>query len=241
MTEKKFLHDLYLFFKKNNFIYLFVSLTVLLFASTLILEIPGEIGSDLFTVINILMIVVSMQSVRYKVSWKRIVYGLSILFAVLAVLSNFRESIVYVLLLLTVLLVFFAGTFFAMAKNVLFKGEIDGNKIIGSMSLYMLLGLVWTIIYLILLTLDPKAISGIEAGQWQETFASVAYFSFVTLTTLGYGDILPVNQVARFFVYMETIIGVFYMAIIVSSLVSMRLNTMGEKQKEAMRETKDPQ
>lgn len=53
-----------------------------------------------------------------------------------------------------------------------------------------------------------------------ENFSDAAYFSFVTLTTLGYGDILPITPIAKVFAYLEAIIGVFYMAIVVSSLVS---------------------
>jgi len=50
------------------------------------------------------------------------------------------------------------------------------------------------------------------------------YFSFVTLTTLGFGDLLPVSPLARFLVYMEAVTGVFYMAIVVSSLVGARMS-----------------
>ena len=240
MRKKSLLRDIRQFFKKNNFVYLFVSLSVLLFVSSLILEIPGEKRSVLFTLVTMLMIVVSIQSVQHEINWKRIVYGLSIIFAVLAALSNIMDSEVYVLLLLMVLLVFFVGMFFAIAGNVLFKGDIDNNKIIGSLSLYMLLGLAWAVIYLILLSFDPKAISGIEAGQWHEAFASVAYFSFVTLTTLGYGDMLPQSPVTRFFVYMEAIIGVFYMAIVVSSLITLRLDAIQkEKEKREKEEIKE--
>ena len=84
-------------------------------------------------------------------------------------------------------------------------------------------------IYLLLLAMDPSAFSGIEAVNWQQGFSRVAYYSFVTLTTLGYGDILPTNHIAEFFVYMEAIIGVFYMAIIVSSLISLHLSALQDK------------
>ncbi|WP_052469918.1 potassium channel family protein [Thiolapillus brandeum] len=58
----------------------------------------------------------------------------------------------------------------------------------------------------------------------------MAYYSFVTLTPLGYGDILPVSQLARFFACMEAIAGLFYMAIVVATLVSIgiRENTAGK-------------
>ncbi|RLA58634.1 MAG: two pore domain potassium channel family protein, partial [Epsilonproteobacteria bacterium] len=86
-------------------------------------------------------------------------------------------------------------------------------------------------IYLLILAMDPEAFSGIEAANWQQIFARVSYYSFVTLTTLGYGDILPKNHIAEFFVYMEAIIGVFYMAIIVSSLISLRLSSLETQKK----------
>ncbi len=80
--------------------------------------------------------------------------------------------------------------------------------------------------------MDPTAFSGIETANWQQSFSRVAYYSFVTLTTLGYGDILPTNHLAEFFVYLEAIIGVFYMAIIVASLISLRLSALQNKKEE---------
>jgi hypothetical protein len=231
MRPKGFWRDVHSFFKENNFVYLFVSLTSLLFVSTLILELPGRTGADLFSAITVLMIVTSIKSVKHKFDWKRIGYMLASVFLVLALFSRVTESKIFAFALLALLLIFFIGMFMAVVKDVLFHGEVDANKIIGSISLYMLLGLVWAVIYLMLLSFDPKAFSGIEPGDWQETFASVAYYSFVTLTTLGYGDILPKNHVAEFFVYMEAIIGVFYMAIIVSSLVSLMLSSTQKRKK----------
>ncbi len=59
----------------------------------------------------------------------------------------------------------------------------------------------------------------------------MAYYSFVTLTTLGYGDILPKNHLAEFFAYMEAVVGVFYMAIIVATLVSLGIAKIDKKDK----------
>jgi voltage-gated potassium channel Kch len=70
----------------------------------------------------------------------------------------------------------------------------------------------------------PDGFNGLEPISWRENFTRVTYFSFVTLTTLGYGDISPKNSITQFFVYTEAIVGVFYMATFVSSIVSARLN-----------------
>jgi hypothetical protein len=219
--------------QSNNFIYLFFALTTMLFASTVIVEFPGTIGEDLFSAITAMMLIISLKSIKTEMTWKRSVYLLAATFTILAILSKFFESDIYSLLLLAVLLIFFTGSFCSAAKQVLFVGEIDRNKIIGSITLYLLLGLIWASIYLILIALDQNAFSGIKPGNWQQVFASASYYSFVTLTTLGYGDILPKNHIVEFFVYMEAIVGVFYMAIIVSSLINLRLASIQNEQKES--------
>ena len=84
------------------------------------------------------------------------------------------------------------------------------------------MGLIWALLYLFIAQTIPDAFNGLEQLIWYDNFADVAYFSFVTLTTLGYGDISPIIPIARFLVYMEAIVGVFYMAILVASLIGIR-------------------
>ena len=217
---------------KNNFVYLFFSLITLLFSATVIVEIPDGLGEDIFSLMILSMLFVSIKSLNADKTWKWTVYLMIAAFVFLTIFSKFLSHYIAVYFILFTLLFFFIRAFMVAAKQVLLVGDIDGNKIIGSLSLYILLGLIWTMIYLILLAMDPAAFSGIDAGSWQQIFARVAYYSFVTLTTLGYGDVLPTNHIAEFFVYMEAIIGVFYMAIIVSSLISLHLAAIQDKKQE---------
>ncbi len=216
---------------QNNFLYLFFSLMIFLFSAAVVVEFPGSLGEDIFSIVTLIMLAVSMKSLKTERTWTWTVYALIAVFVLFTVLGKFFGHAFYVYFILVTLLVFFMGSFSTAAKQVLFVGDIDTNKIIGSLTLYLLLGLIWTMIYLLLLAMDPSAFSGVEAANWQQGFARVAYYSFVTLTTLGYGDILPTNHIAEFFVYMEAIIGVFYMAIIVSSLISLHLSANEEKKK----------
>jgi len=213
----------------NNFVYLFFSLIILLFSAAVVGEIPGSMGEDFFSFVTLFMLLASIKSIKTDITWKWTVYVVIAFFVILTILGKFFPHHAYIYVILFTLLIFFIGSFSIAAKQVLLVGDIDGNKIIGSLSLYILLGLIWAVIYLLILTMDPQAFSGIEAGSWQQVFSRVAYYSFVTLTTLGYGDILPTNHIAEFFVYMEAIIGVFYMAIIVSSLISLRLAAIQDK------------
>lgn len=69
----------------------------------------------------------------------------------------------------------------------------------------------------------PNAFNGLNATHWYETFPDLVYFSFVSLTTLGYGDIGPVAPLARFLAFMEAMLGQLYIAIVVASLVGIRI------------------
>lgn len=217
--------------QKNNFVYLFFSLIVLLFSAAIGGELPGNFGEDLMSLVTLFMLLASIKSIKTDVTWTKTMYVVIGFFVLLTLLEKFFPQKIFVYFILVTLLIFFIGSFVAAFKQVLFVGDIDGNKIIGSLTLYLLLGLIWAIIYLLILVTDPQAFSGIDIGHWQEIFSRVAYYSFVTLTTLGYGDILPTSHIAEFFAYMEAIIGVFYMAIIVSSLISLRLEAIQEKKK----------
>ena len=218
--------------QKNNFAYLFLSLLIFLFSAAIMSEFPGTLGQDIFSVVTVLMLLLSIKSLNSEKTWMSAVYAMIVVFVLLTALGKVFDHQMNVYLLLLVLLMFFIGSFSVAAKQVLLVGDVDGNKIIGSLSLYMLLGLIWAVIYLLLLAMDPTAFSGVEAAGWKENFSRLAYYSFVTLTTLGYGDILPTNHIAEFFVYLEAIIGVFYMAIIVSSLISLRLSALEKERKE---------
>lgn len=219
---KKLTHD-------NNFIYLCGALIALLFSASVVQEFSGTWGEDLFSLVSVLMLIGSIKSIHTDMAWKRIVYMLMIVVVGLQIISKMFVLGFAPYLNLGILFLFFSGAFWTAYKQILFEGKVDSNKIIGSLSLYLLLGLMWTTLYLLLIQVDPTSFSGIDAGNWKQNFAQVAYYSFVTLTTLGYGDILPLNHVAQFFVYMEAVIGVFYMAIIVSSLISLRLSNLHKK------------
>jgi hypothetical protein len=216
---------------KNNFFYLFSSLLIFLFTAAMIAQYPSDWGEDILSIVTIAMILISIKSLKIEKSWRWATLVLGILFFSIIIFVRFFEHHLLVYSILALLFIYFTGAFMLAVKHVLFEGDIDENKIIGSLSLYLLIGLIWSVIYLFLLMVDPSSFSGIEINSWQESFSRVAYYSFVTLTTLGYGDILPTNHVAEFFVYIEAVFGVFYMAIIVSSLISLRLSAVQEERR----------
>lgn len=207
----------------NNFFYLTVSLIALLISSALA-EIVGQgVIDHVLQLFIIVTFIVCLASLRFDKGWTRFLIMLVCLWilATLAKIVFEIREMDFVMLALT--FSFFFGTFKSTAKQVLFHGKVNTNKVIGSVALFLLLGLMWAIVYLIIIEYSPQAFTGLEAITWGENFSNAAYFSFVTLTTLGYGDISPITPLAQVVVYLEAIVGVFYMAIVVSSLVSANI------------------
>ena len=112
---------------------------------------------------------------------------------------------------------------------MLFTGDIDGNKIIGAICIYIMLGLLWTFGFLIVEQVAPGSISGLGEGGWHQKLQDVVYYSFITLTTVGYGEIAPIAPISRFLAYLEAITGQFYIAILVASLIGARFAGGSEK------------
>lgn len=212
--------------EKNNFLYLVISLVVLLLVGALVDQFPSNLGQHFFqavTVITLASSIVDFRSTRHLFH-TGIGFTVSVLVVVvLGMLLNISGLSYLHLLILTL---FFAWVTWLAANQVLFTGPIDGNKIVGAICIYLLIGLVWTLSYLFIAQAIPGAFNGLEQAVWYDNFADVAYYSFVTLTTLGYGDISPVIPIARFLVYMEAIVGVFYMAILVASLIGIRTSRL---------------
>jgi len=212
--------------EKNNFLYLVISLVVLLLVGSLVDQFPSKLGQHLFqavTVITLASGIVNFSSTRLLF---HTVVGFTVSVLVVVILGMLLDvsGLSYVHLL--ILTLFYAWATWLAARQVLFTGPIDGNKIVGAICIYLLIGLVWTLSYLLIAQAIPDAFNGLEQAVWYDNFADVAYYSFVTLTTLGYGDISPVIPVARFLVYMEAIVGVFYMAILVASLIGIRTSKL---------------
>jgi uncharacterized membrane protein len=102
--------------------------------------------------------------------------------------------------------------------KVIRGGTITHHRIEGAVAVYFLFGLGWSIAYEWVELVHPGAFNGIG-----NTGSSWIYYSFVTLTTMGYGDITPVHPVARSLAAAEALTGQLYIAIMISRLVALEL------------------
>ena len=96
--------------------------------------------------------------------------------------------------------------------------EIDLNILVGGLSLYLLIAVNWAVSYDVIEALAPGSFA---AGDTPVPWHKFLYFSLTTITTLGYGDILPIRPFARIWATMEAVTGVLYVAVLVARLVSL--------------------
>jgi voltage-gated potassium channel len=208
--------------ESNNFTYLIISLVGLLLSSALIDTVPGFATHLFLQGIVFLTFAVGYRSLNFGLRWRRFVTVLLLLLIVSNLAHEFTNWGYSGILGLLVMVIYFMGAAYRSAQQVLFSGRIDQNIIVGSIAIFLLLGLIWATLYLVVLEFSATAFNGMPAGDWVENFSTACYFSYVTLTTLGYGDISPAEPVSRVLVYFEAITGAFYMAIVVASLVGAR-------------------
>ncbi len=109
-------------------------------------------------------------------------------------------------------------SFIFQIKNV---RRVTTNVLYATFSLYLIIGLFWGSLYNLLYYLIPGSYSGTLLESSHEISHIFNYFSFVTLTTLGYGDITPQTAGAASLCQMEAIIGQFFTAVVVAWLMGM--------------------
>jgi hypothetical protein len=129
--------------------------------------------------------------------------------------------------------VFLAYVSFVIYKTSVFDpGRVTPDRVAGAISVYLLLGLLWSALYGIIAAVDPGSFRGMEAFHLSEPGAQpdFIYFSFVTLTTLGYGDIAPVSSVAKTLAWIEAVFGQLYLAVTIARLVSLEVTQSARSQ-----------
>ena len=108
-----------------------------------------------------------------------------------------------------------------VARAVFGPGRITYHRIVGAILLYLTIGLVFVALYTMVGAHSPNAFSGTTITARVSLPSDLVYFSFTTLTTLGYGDIMPVHHIARSLSNVEAIIGQVYPATLLARLVSL--------------------
>lgn len=217
---------------QNNFIYLLIGLLGIL----LLAPIVDYFGEAVSTVISngslLSALVIGIWSLVGSKLWFRASIVLAITAVSLTILGiAFNIDILLhftVLVSLLFLVISTAITF----KYVFVRSHVNINKIYGAVCIYLMMGIIWAIFYYFLVLFQPESFSGLGSQVGQGVFAELIYYSFVTLTTLGYGDITPIAPLARTLSYIESISGQIYLTVLVAALVGMHISKKSIKEQE---------
>jgi len=148
----------------------------------------------------------------------------SLLMAVVAAISRLKASSILDINL-------FAGAWLIMgitlacvvAPAAFGSGRVTYHHIMGAILLYLTIAISFVALFTFIGSLAPKAFSGLSLEDSPALASNLIYFSFVTLTTTGYGDIFPVHPIARSLCNLESIFGQLYPATLLARLVTLEL------------------
>ena len=124
----------------------------------------------------------------------------------------------------TLWILFFAVLAAVILAHVFGQGKINFHRIQGAIAVYLLLGVIWSGGYRLVIYFDPEAFTSLLISDESMLMSKLVYFSFVTLTTVGYGDIIAVHPAARSLAILEALTGQLFPAVLIARLVSMEVS-----------------
>ena len=217
MHKHPLLHLIFLQ-KNNRFLVLLISL-VLFFVCFPIVEhsIIATLILNLFFMLIIFSGILAVSNTRRPFL---ISFSLALLTVVFRWIHYFYQLDLWLILEHGTNILFWSYIAVHLLKFILHQHIITAELIYAALAVYFIFGLAWASIYQVIEISNPASFSISNADSTKQNFIfQMWYFSMVTLTTLGYGDISPISMVARVFVVLEAILGQFYIAVLIASLI----------------------
>ena len=219
----------------NRFVVLLGGLTLLMLAAPLVRDFGPDRFPGLASIVTNILFSAMLLSAAFAVCRSRltmiIVSALAVPSVVLhatAALGGPAEPAVAT----HVLDFLYLGCTAGLVLRHLFRSErVTVDTISASVCVYLLIGVMWAVAYSLLETLNPGSfVFSVAAGDEAQSMSFGGeesifplYFSFVTMSTLGYGDIVPASSSARMFAVVEAIMGQIYLTVLVARLVGLHI------------------
>jgi hypothetical protein len=205
--------------QRDNFIFLLSALIVLLLCCAVV-EQFFDTGQGFVLLALLVCMSASTLGIKKKHTGMRGWFSFLIFLVLITSASSLLHEVNLALVSLGALIIFTAQYLKHATRLILMAPKIDTNQIVGSICIYIMMGLFFAFVQLFVLEILGTGFSGIEYRSWIDNLSPMIYFSFITMTSVGYGVIAPVEPLTRFVAYFQAVAGVFYLAILVSSLVS---------------------
>ena len=206
---------------KYRFTYLVIAIVVLLVVTPLLEKQLPLIMPFLFLV---LMLAV-LGTLGLRLFFLRVLLGLGLLGFLFSMIARafqlpYREALYFHVAGASADSLFLLIAIVVLVMKIFSEKEITTETIKGGISVYFLMGFLWAFLYSLLLLLNPEALSFSKEAL---EYSKLTYFSFTTLTTLGYGDIAPVSWMARNLTILESTSGQIYLTVLIARLVGLHI------------------
>lgn len=165
------------------------------------------------------LLLAAAMTAAQSVAARRLRVAVALVLSVGVVTNNFWPHPRFLWIWFSIVLLFLSYIGWQIITHVLSQTRVTGDVLAGAICGFLFLTVNWAVLYLVIETLVPG--SFLENGKPVATNGWATYFSAVTMSTLGYGDILPMTRLARFVASFEAIFGQLYLVILVGRLVGM--------------------
>jgi len=210
---------------RGNFIYLLLSLLAFLSFMALFTQYPQLGGWRLLSIAFLFSLIVAIWSLVKDRVWFKTGVVLASIAAVTVVVQFFNNNPWLIYLNLATVFCFYLMTTWIAFLEMARPSAIDVNKIIGSICVYLLVGINWAFLYYFAEAMHPGSFNGLNVPDMELRLFELTYYSYVTLSTLGYGDITPAQPIVQTLAVLEALFGQFYIAILVAILVGTHISS----------------
>jgi len=223
--------------RQTRFTQLLIGLLLLLFVSPFIGTFSGELGKTIATLMVVFLLATVLIAAALAVSddqkHTRLTLALAGTCLILTILAQLTESPSLRIAQEFLTIGFLIHVIRLIVRTLFQQRQVDYDTIAASLCGYILIGVTFAVVYSLVMDIDGSALSIAKSEPSSELAihfgdqhtATAIYFSFVTLTTLGYGDITPISMPARMLTTAEALIGQLYLVILVARLVGLHIST----------------
>lgn len=208
-------------FRRFTTVQLLIALGLLFFSFPFVEEVKG--GN---LIVSILFSLVLLSAVLAVAERKRVLI-IAILLAIPAIggrwINHLQPDLVPPSVFLSAGLILVGFVVANLLRFVLRAPSVNVEVLCASIAAYLMLGLMWTMAYWLVDQLTPGGAFSFNPNTGKQSMNgfNAFYFSFITLSTVGYGDITPLSRIARWLAALEAMTGLLYMTVLIARLVSL--------------------
>ncbi|MCK5856970.1 MAG: two pore domain potassium channel family protein [Bacteroidales bacterium] len=196
-------------------------LGIVLFIFVFPLLIHGFASQVLITISYTIMLLSVGSIIEQKTKWLYKLVFVAILLQWITFFITYEDNPIIEIISFSFSLVIFIITTFIMIQQIISSKKVDVTLVLEAIIGYLLIGIIFTLLNVLIILINPSAIGFSSAKPF---IGEVIYYSFVTVTTIGYGDISPISQIARSTAILFGLIGQLYLTIVIAFIIGKYLN-----------------